>query len=461
MRIPAHRLLTHSLRKIPIGENISRVLAASLAAVDPGVVIQDLLQREKNLLKIPGADLDLNTFRRIFLIGIGKAATPMFRSLADLISDRLTEGYILNKTIPEQMPQKSLDRSRYFVGGHPIPDKDGQEATTEILSSLSTLNSDDLVVILISGGSSALFTQPAEGISLSDLQETNQILLSCGADIQGINTIRKHLSLVKGGQLAKFLQPGRVLSLILSDVIGDQVDLIGSGPTAPDPSTYADAMDVVETYHLNDKLPVSVITRLEQGLGGLLPETPKPGDACFTKVTNLVLANNRKALEAGAAQANKEGFSSSILPSPLIGESSQAGRNLASHLSALALEGKPKPRPACLIAGGETTVTLSNTKSPGQGGRNLEIALSALPLLNGLENIAFITLATDGEDGSTNAAGAVVTGESYLRCQQLGLDPEEFLLRHDSFPLFKALDDLLLPGPTGTNVNDLCFLFTF
>jgi hydroxypyruvate reductase len=322
------------------------------------------------------------------------------------------------------------------------------------------MQEDDLAIVLISGGSSALFTYPVDGISLADLKITNQILLSCGADIREINTIRKHLSRVKGGQLAKFLQPAQVLTCILSDVIGDPIDMIGSGPTAPDPTTYADGLAVIERYQLEGELPPPVIKWLDQGLAGKYPETPKPGDQCFKKVSNLILASNRDALLAGVAQAEKEGFSADILPHVLIGEASSAGRNLAKRMVDLALKGEPFPRPACLIAGGETTVTLTNTQTPGLGGRNLELALSALPLLDGLEDITLITLATDGEDGLTDAAGAVVTGESSRICQQLGQDPQAYLELHDSYTLFKKLDDLLITEPTGTNVNDLCFLFT-
>ena len=460
MKIPPHSLLTRSLREKPGGEKISRVLAAALAEVDPALVIQGNLCRDGSRLILTDHEINLDDFNRIILLSIGKAALPMALSLENLIGSRLTEGHILTKQGKHKLPARKRELLRIYTGGHPVPNEAGQRATADILSQLSSLQDDDLVMVLISGGSSALFTAPAAELSLADLQRTNQILLSCGADIQEINTIRKHLSQVKGGQLAKLLHPARVITLILSDVIGDQIDLIGSGPTAPDSSTFVDALDVVESYHLAGDLPDPVIAHLNAGRRGSHPETPKPGDPCFKDVTNMVLANNLQALNAGAAQAEAEGFSARILPGSLIGEASSAGILLAEQLTDMALKGKPLPSPACLIAGGETTVTLTDTATPGLGGRNLEVALSALPILHGLENIALVTLATDGEDGETDAAGAVVTGESYQRCQQLGLKPEEFLKRHDSYTLFNSLDDLLLPGPTGTNVNDLCFLFT-
>ena len=460
MRIPPHSLLTRSLREKPWGKKVSRILAAALAGADPTLVIQTNLRREGSRLVLPDHGIDLDDFSRITLLSIGKAALPMALSMEDLIGSQLAEGHILTKQGKHKLPARKRELLRIYVGGHPVPDEAGQQATADILSQLSSLQDDDLVIVLISGGCSALFTSPAEGLSLADLQRTNQILLSCGADIREINTIRKHLSRVKGGQLAKFLHPAHILTLILSDVIGDQIDLIGSGPTAPDSSTFADALDVIESYHLEGDLPDPVIAHLNEGRRGSHPETPKPGDPCFKNVTNLVLANNQEALKAGAAQAEAEGFSARILPGSLLGEASSIGKLLAEQLADMALKDKPFPRPACLIAGGETTVTLAKTRESGRGGRNLEVALSALPILHGLENIALVTLATDGEDGETDAAGAVVTGQSFTRCQQLGLKPEEFLKRHDSYTLFKSLDDLLLPGPTGTNVNDLCFLFT-
>ncbi len=435
-------------------------MSAALAAVDPAYVIQNSLIREGNQLKLPGHVIDLGNFKRIFVLSVGKAALSMALSTRDLLGERLTEGAILTKKIKGQLPAGFQKQLHYYVGSHPIPNEDGQRATGEIISRFSTLKEDDLVIALISGGSSALFTNPAQGISLLDLKQTNQVLVSSGANIHEINTIRKHLSQVKGGQLAKILHPAQIYTLILSDVIDDQIDMIGSGPTAPDPTTFADAVGIMEKYQLEDILPVSVITRLNQGFQGKIAETPKPNDPAFKKVVNLILANNRQALQAGVEQARSEGFQALPLPQILTGEASTVGEKLAIRLTDMAMHDQPFPRPACLIAGGETTVTLTNIEQPGRGGRNLETALSALPTLDGLKDIALITLATDGEDGLTDAAGAVVTGESFPRCQQLGLNPEKYLENHDSYTLFENLDDLLQPGPTGTNVNDLCFLFT-
>ena len=461
MSIPPSSFSSRSLRGEPWRGKVSRIMAACLSAVHPARVINDQIVRTGNHLELPGHVIDLEKFSGVTLVSIGKAALPLAVSCGYLIEDKLKTGYILTKDGKTHQSEDFKERFRIYTGGHPIPDQNGQRATAEILSRLSSCRDEDLVLVLISGGCSALFTSPAAGISLDDLIKTNQALLSCGANILEINTIRKHLSRVKGGQLARILQPAHTYTLILSDVIGDQIDMIGSGPTAPDPTTYADALAVVAGYQLEEVLPNSVITWLKQGLQGIQPETPKPGDPLFRNVVNLILAGNQGALEAGAKQARVEGFRSSTLPQFLIGEARDMGQKLARQLTEMSLKGQPLPRPACLIAGGETTVTLTNTKQPGKGGRNLETALSALPLLEGLDNIALITLATDGEDGPTDAAGAVVTGESFQHCQQLALDPEDYLERHDSYTIFESLDDLLQPGPTGTNVNDICFLFTF
>lgn len=461
MNIHFQTLSTRTLQEEPWGESAARILSAALAAVDPSRLIQEHVSRKNNELILAGNEVDLEEYARVYILGIGKAAYPMTVSMADILGDRFAEGCILTKKGNHKLPEIYRNRLSIFTGGHPFPNEEGQLATAEILSRLSSLNNDELVIVLISGGSSALFTYPAEGISLTDLIMTNQILLSCGADIQEINTIRKHLSRIKGGQLARILQPARTYTLILSDVIGDQIDIIGSGPTTPDPSTFADALAVINNYHLEGELPPRVITYLDQGLRGIHPETPKPNESVFTKVVNQILASNQNALQAGAEQAKAEGFSVDILPQFLTGEASMEGEKMAKQLVDMARNGQPLPRPACLIAGGETTVTLTSTKHPGRGGRNLEIALSALPFLDGLENAALITLATDGEDGLTDAAGAVVTGKSLQRCQQLDLDPGTYLKNHDSYTLFESLGDLLLTGPTGTNVNDLCFLLTF
>jgi hydroxypyruvate reductase len=285
--------------------------------------------------------------------------------------------------------------------------------------------------------------------------------LGCGADITEINIIRKHISSVKGGLLASIAAPAKIVTLILSDVMGDPIDMIASGPTAPDPSTFQDALNIMQKFNLENLLPPTVVDRINNGCSGEYPETPKPTDPLFQKVYNHIIGCNFDAVQAGILAAEREGFNAGILPNPLKGESSRMGIELAEILRQMARKGNPLPRPACLIGGGETTVTLQSSEEIGRGGRNLETALSAVRILNDLPNAALITLATDGEDGVTDAAGAVVTGESFLRGKTLQIQPENYLLNHDSYSYFEKLDYLLLPGVTRTNVNDLCFLFTF
>ncbi len=312
------------------------------------------------------------------------------------------------------------------------------------------------MLTLISGGGSALFTLPVEGVSLDDLTALTRLLLASGAEIQEINTLRKHLDRVKGGQLTRLLAPARVASLILSDVVGDPLDAIASGPTVPDPSTYAQANAVLEKYDLMDRVPASIRSHLERGQRGQLPETPKPGDPIFERTANQIIGSNRLAARAAAEQARREGLSADILTTSMTGEARLEGLKFARR-GALLAAGET-PRPACLISGGETTVTL---QGDGLGGRNQEFVLAAVTEIGGLDQIALVSLATDGGDGPTDAAGAVASGETLLRARQLGLDPDDFLARNDSYHFFEPLGDLLKPGPTQTNVNDLAFFFAF
>jgi glycerate 2-kinase len=293
---------------------------------------------------------------------------------------------------------------------------------------------------------------------LADLQQTNQVLLDSGAAIQEVNIIRKHLSKIKGGQLTRLLYPAKTTSLILSDVIGNPVDLIASGPTTPDASTFSDTLAIIEKYGLQDSLSSPVLEYLKRGVQRKIPDTPKPGDRVFENSRDFIIATNRDAALGGQDQASREGLLASIMPVPFVGEACRVGKDLARELIRQKDLGV---RDSCIIAGGETTVTLTRSPSSGKGGRNLELALSAVAELEGVPDVCLVTLATDGEDGLTDAAGAVVTGDSCRRARELGLDPEYFLKRHDSYNFFKALDDLMITGPTETNVNDLCFLFTW
>lgn len=459
MNLPAEYYLTHTLREKPWGSTVSRILAASVAAVDPAAAVQRVLQKDGSILVISKQKINLDDFRNVYILAIGKAGISMAAAAADLLSHHLAGGMVLTKFAGSRLPERCQEKIKVFFGGHPIPDQDSLKSTEQILSKLSNLSNDDLVLVLISGGGSALLTSPAPGISLTDLQQANQLFLESGLNIKEINTIRKHISRAKGGKLAEILHPARTITLILSDVLGDPIDMIASGPTAPDPTTYNDALDVIRRYNLKNHLPLSIYKHLSAGIEGMVKETPKPGDPIFQDQIRLVIAGIQNAMNGGFEQAQGEGFKCQILPDPLEGEARQAGEKLARYLLQASVQ-EPSIK-KCFIAGGETTVTLAGSPKPGKGGRNLELALSAVRHLAGQNNLALVTLATDGEDGVTDAAGAIVTGDSLLRAEERGLNPDTYLAEHDSYVFFQTLGDLLLPGSTGTNVNDLCFLFTF
>jgi len=461
MILPPAAFQTSSLKKTKWGMKASRVLAASINAVEPQELVTKFLVRKNNHLLFGEENLNLNSFERVILVGVGKAAYPMSIAAANLLGDNLTRGTILTKTNPDQLPKKISRKIEILTGGHPVPNQNSQKSAEYIKTQLSELTPNDLVLFLISGGGSALLASPSPGISLDALINTNQLLLSCGAEINEINTVRKHISSVKGGRLASLAAPAKLITLILSDVIGDPIDMIASGPTAPDPSTFQDVMEIIKKYELDALLPEVVVDRINQGCSGGIPETPKPGDPIFNNTSHHILGRNLDAVQAGILAAEREGFNASILPDPLSGEASQVGAELAEYLLKMSKDDKPFPRPACLIGGGETTVTIPPNTNIGKGGRNLELALNAVKIMDGVSNAALITLATDGEDGITGAAGAIVTGKSFRKGREFQMELDTYIKNHDSYSYFLRLDDLLQPGPTQTNVNDLCFLFTF
>jgi len=416
----AFSFATHSLHDA----RILRILAAALDAVEPGAAVRRAL-----------ADRLLPNAERIFGLAVGKAALPMLDALTGLVP--LESGL----AIPKHASSPSPSLYSIMEGGHPVPDERSLAAGQAALKFVSQLTRDDLLICLISGGGSALMTAPR--VPLADLQTLTSALLACGARIDEINSLRRHLDRVKGGGLARAANGARILSLILSDVVGSPLEAIASGPTAPDPTTCEDARAVIQKYKLN--VPASIMQALE--------ETLKPGDALFSRVENTLIASNEIAVRAALTQAEREGFHVNLLTTNLQGEAREVGVELAAKLR------KSKQTSEVFIAGGETTVTLQS--NPGRGGRNQELALAAVPVLAGMKDVLFLSLATDGEDGPTDAAGAVVTGESAHRAESLGLDAAASQSRHDAYPFFAALDDLIRIGPTGTNVNDLILMFVF
>jgi hydroxypyruvate reductase len=436
---------------------IQAVQAAALAAVEPGQAVRHHLRREDEVLAVAGRRYDLTQFKRVWIAGGGKAAAPMVAALAEILGERLTGGVAVTKY--GHASGKAPDPSIFIQeAGHPVPDEAGVAGARRLAELVTAAGSDDLVLCPISGGGSALLTLPAPGIELADLQALTDQLLRSGATINELNTVRKHLSQIKGGGLARMAAPAQVISLILSDVVGDPLDVIASGPTAPDPSTFADAWAVLERYHLLEAAPRAVVDRLREGLESGIAETPKPKDAIFEHVHNVIVGSNRLAAEAAVEKAREMALNTLLVSTFVEGEAREVARVAAAMAKAIVRYDRPVARPACVVWGGETTVTV---QGDGLGGRNQELALAAALALDGWPGVALVGLATDGTDGPTDAAGALVTGETVARAIRQGLDPADYMARSDSYHFFKQLGDLVITGPTQTNVNDLMLLFVF
>jgi len=437
---------------------IENFLNAALGAADPVTSIQKMIHRSGELLWVGDHPYDLNQLDHIYVVGAGKASVAMTRGLVTILGDKINGGIVIAKHLDPDLLDGLPSSIHFLQGSHPVPDMKSVQSTLLLISFLQRCTARDLVVCLISGGGSALMTCPADGVGLEDLQELTRLLLASGANIGEINTLRKHLDQIKGGRLARLAYPAQLVTLILSDVIGSPLDVIASGPTVADPSSYQDALRIVQKCALEDKIPASIKSHLIAGAAGIEPESVKEGENCLKKTRNLIISSNYQAAINVVESAKAQGLQSMLLTTYLRGEAREVGIVLASLLREAAVSGHPLERPLCLVLGGETTVTLHGK---GKGGRNTELALGAVRELAGLEDVVLVTLATDGEDGPTDAAGAVVTGETLSRGLRLGLSPEVCLRNNDSYHYFEALGDLLRIGPTGTNVNDLVFLLAF
>jgi glycerate 2-kinase len=449
---------THSFTESKYGGQICRILDAALKAVDPNNAVRSALHRTGDLLSIEGVEIDMRKFERVYAVGIGKGCTPMMRAILDVFGERLNagigivkEGYI----ITEEVAGFNRHGIKMVEAGHPLPDERSIRATQNVVDLLKGCHKNDLVIFALSGGGSALSTAPVSPISLLDLQELNASLIKSGASIQEINTVRKHIDGVKGGGLARIAYPARIITFILSDVVGDPLDVIASGPTVADPSTYRDALIILKRVNSEYPIPDSILRLIQAGVDGKIPENPTSGAEIFKKVQNVLIGSNLSAAQAAIAQAKREGYHTMLLTTFLQGEARHTGQCMAAIAQEITRSGQPLGRPACVVAGGETTVTV---RGNGMGGRNQEMALAAVDKLDGLANVFMVTLATDGGDGNSDAAGAVVTGETYARAKSLGMNTADYLQRNDSYHYFQALGDLLQPGPTLTNVNDLCFI---
>ncbi|HKZ44839.1 MAG TPA: DUF4147 domain-containing protein [Anaerolineales bacterium] len=432
---------THSLDKHPSGDAIRRVLFSSIDAVEPGRLVKQAVQREGNSIIIDAHEFPLES-GRIVLLGLGKAAEAMVTAMVDLLGDLNPRGLMIPKNEPSVHPRQV----EVNPGGHPIPDEKSLLAGRKVIKLAKSLTERDLFICMFSGGGSALMAATLDGVSLGEVQQLYSTLLACGADIEEINTIRRHLDQLKGGGLAKLASGTRVVSLILSDVIGNSLQTIASGPTAPDPSTKEEALMILEKYSLIERIPSSILTTLQN-----VSETPKQNDWIFEKVSNYIIGSNDDAIQGAIEQARIEGYHCRSLGSSWQGEARTTARTLCAAFENPAME-----RPYCMVGGGETSVSI---KGQGRGGRNQELALASAIELADKENVMLIAMATDGEEGLTNASGAVATGETLQRGNKLGMDAARFLEDNDSYPYFETLGDLIKCGPSGTNVNDLYLLF--
>jgi hydroxypyruvate reductase len=414
---------------------------AALAAGDVGPLVAAALECHGDRLRAGPLTLDLSRVRRVVVLGCGKAGATMARAVEQALGGRIALGFVVVK----DGYGAATRVVEVAEAGHPVPDARGLAASARLLGLAREAGADDLLVVLISGGGSALAPAPTPPVTLGDKQTVTRLLLAGGATIGELNAVRKHLSQIKGGQLARAAAPARVLTLALSDVVGDPLDVIASGPTAPDPSTFADALGALRRRGVIDRIPAPVRERLEAGLRGEAAETPKPGDPLFERVTNLVIGNNALVVDAAMAAARRLGYRPELVTRALEGEAREVARELVARARTL-------DPPACLVAGGETTVTV---RSPGRGGRCQEFALAAALEVAGDPDLTVLAAGTDGTDGPTDAAGGLADGTTVARAQEAGCDPAQALRGNDAYTLLRATGDLLVSGPTKTNLLDL------
>jgi glycerate 2-kinase len=435
----------------PAREELLHIMQAALGAVDPFHAVQRVLQRAGETLVVGDQPYELTEFDNVWVLGAGKAGAPMAQAVEAVLGERLAGGLVVVK-YDHLAP---LARIELRESAHPVPDAAGLAAGDALLALAARAGTRDLVICLLSGGGSALMEALPEPLTLEDLQATTAALLRSGATINELNAVRKHLSRVKGGQLARAVAPATLVTLVLSDVVGSPLDVIASGPTVPDESTWRDVSEIIARYDLSSSLPRTLLDRLRQGLSREIPDTPKEGDPLFQRSQVVIVGDNALAAEAAERAARERGYNSLILTTYLEGEAREVARVAVALGREVLAEGRPITSPALLILGGETTVTL---RGSGRGGRNQELALAAALALEGQQGIVIGTLATDGTDGPTDATGAIVDGTTVTRAVARGVDPLSRLANNDAYPLLEATGDLLRSGPTNTNVNDLLFI---
>lgn len=442
-------------------KDAAEIFAAGVASVDPRPMVRDALRSDGGRLTVDAGgrpvSWDPGDFDRVLVLGYGKAGARMARGAEEALGTRLAGGVVAVKAGHAE----PCERVRILEAAHPVPDETSVRAARAVMEAARGADGRTLVLVLVSGGGSAILCAPYEkdgrSLSLADKAAVTRELLACGADIREINAVRRHLSAVKGGRLAEILAPATVVSLILSDVVGDELASIASGPTVPDPSTWSDALGIVRRFGIEGRIPASARDLLEDGAAGRLPDTPKAGDPAFRKVRNIVLGSNRRAALAAEARARQLGYRTLYLGSRITGEAREIARAYLGMALDCAADGVPRSRPACLIAGGETTVTL---RGGGKGGRNQEMALSFLAGLSDAEGrlaerVCFLSGGTDGNDGPTDAAGAFADTGLLEAARGAGLKPRDYLAANDSYAFFDRIGGLLRTGPTNTNVCDL------
>mgnify|MGYP001037421919 FL=1 len=426
--------------------NAKEIFLAGVEIVKPDILIPHFVSLENDVLKIENHRFQLAEIRNIYLTGAGKASALMAKAIENILGSRISSGHIVTK-YGHAVPLKYA-----FVteAGHPVPDENGVKGTESILSIVNKASKDDLVICVISGGGSALLTDIPDGCTLNDLKILTDLLLKSGANINEMNCIRKHLSKVKGGMLSSAAYPARVVSLILSDVIGDPLDVIASGPTAPDPTTFKDALDIIEKYGIKDKIPAGITKILNEGLNKIRKETLKESDEAFRLTTNLIIGNNKLALKKASKKAEALGYTTKIITDSLHSDVEDVADYIFSKLIKYRNE-KPGKK-SCLLFGGEPTIKITGD---GLGGRNQHLALLMAQKINGINGVVFLSGGTDGTDGPTDAAGAIAEPETLKRSEALGLDINKYISDCDSYNFFRQEGGLIKTGPTQTNVMDL------
>ena len=421
-------------------DNARLIFDAALKAADPYTCVMRHMDNVRERFKE-------GPFDRLLVVAAGKGAYPMCLAAEEALGDLISGGIAVTK----YGHGRSLGRIEIFEAAHPLPDENGAVASGKIIELLGSADEKCLVLCLLSGGGSALLVAPADGLTLGDIQKSTDLLMRAGADINELNCLRKHLSKVKGGRLAEAAFPASVISLILSDVIGDPLDIIASGPTSPDPNTFDDALTVIEKYGLACELPEKVLSHIREGAAGRLEDTPKPENEMFKKVNNIIVGNNRRALEAARLKAEEIGYDTEITSDRVSGDASTVAEVMAEDAIRMQ-ESLPACTRSCIISGGETTVVV---KGDGRGGRNMELALAFAGKIKGTQGITLLSAGTDGTDGPTDAAGAIVNGNTVINAAWSGYDAAGYLENNDSYSFFSSTEGLLKTGPTGTNVMDV------